>query len=146
MMKWVRSTIVTTDENETLMARRFGVAGAVFGLLGVTLGAFGAHVLQDRLSPADLATFDTGVRYQMYHTLALLFVALMTAKRETRALCLAGWGFLVGIVVFSGSLYGLTLFGLRWLGAVTPLGGLAFLVGWGALAWSILKAGDARTG
>lgn len=96
-------------------------------------GAFGAHALRDHLSPADLATFETAVRYQMYHALALISVGLLAERGVTRG-SMAGWLFLAGIVLFSGSLYLLTLCGLRWMGAVTPLGGVAFIAGWVALA------------
>ena len=118
------------------MMQIFGILGGVFGFLGVALGAFGAHALKGRLTPEDFAIFETGVRYQMYHALALLLVAGFLARGGSGASTLAGWGFTAGILVFSGSLYLLVLTGERWLGAVTPLGGLDFLVGWAALAWS----------
>ena len=102
-------------------------------------GAFGAHALRDRLTPADLATFETAARYQMYHALALLAVGLLTDRGVTRAGA-AGWLFLAGVALFSGSLYLLVLTGQRWLGAVTPFGGVAFIAGWVALAW------DGQTG
>jgi len=121
------------------MGRFFGVAGALFGLSGVALGAFGAHALRARLSPADLAVFEAAVRYQLFHALALVLVAILAERNQSRALQTAGWGFLVGIGVFAGSLYILTLAGQRWLGAVTPVGGVAFLVGWGAFAWGFLR-------
>ena len=105
-------------------------------LLAVALGAFGAHGLRGRLSPADLATFETAVRYQMYHALGLILVAVRSAAFSNLLVRVAGWAFTIGILVFSGSLYVLVLTGERWLGAVTPVGGVAFLVGWGALAWS----------
>ncbi len=113
----------------------FFVLGAVFGGLGVALGAFGAHALRDSLSAEDLATFEIGVRYQMYHALALLAVSWASTQWESGAVTAAGWAFVTGIVVFSGSLYILVLTGQRWLGAVTPLGGTALLVGWALLAW-----------
>jgi uncharacterized membrane protein YgdD (TMEM256/DUF423 family) len=113
---------------------RWATVGAVLGGLAVALGAFGAHGLRDRLSPADLATFDTGARYQMYHALALLAVAWLADRAPSRAVETAGWAFLIGMLVFSGSLYLLTLGGLRWMGAVAPLGGVSFLIGWVALA------------
>jgi len=120
------------------LVRLFGILGSIFGLLGVALGAFGAHGLKGRLTPADLAIFETGVRYQMYHALALLLVAGLLARGGGGASPLAGWAFTAGIAVFSGSLYLMVLTGGRWLGAVTPLGGLAFIVGWAALAWSFV--------
>lgn len=122
------------------MERTFAAAGAVAALIGVALGAFGAHALQGRLDPADLETFETGVRYQMYHALALLGVAWLATRWPGPATTFAGWAFVAGIVVFSGSLYMLVLTGPRWLGAVTPLGGLAFLAGWVALAWAVLRS------
>lgn len=119
--------------------RLFFGLGALLALVGVALGAFGAHGLRSTLSAADLATFETGVRYQMYHALALLAVAWATARWPGGTAALAGWLFLAGILVFSGSLYTLVLTGQRWLGAVTPLGGLAFLAGWGLLAWAAFR-------
>lgn len=121
------------------MERVFAGLGAVLALVAVALGAFGAHGLRGRLDAADLDTFEIGVRYQMYHALALLLVAWIQTRWPGGATVVAGWAFLVGILVFSGSLYTLVLTGARWLGAVTPIGGLAFLVGWGALAWRIFR-------
>jgi uncharacterized membrane protein YgdD (TMEM256/DUF423 family) len=116
------------------MARTFWWLGCVFGLLAVAAGAFGAHALRARL-PADLlAVFETAARYQMYHALALLAVALVAARAPSSLAAAAGWLFCAGIVLFSGSLYALALTGIRVLGAVTPLGGLCFLAGWAALA------------
>jgi uncharacterized membrane protein YgdD (TMEM256/DUF423 family) len=117
-----------------MTASRWATVGAVVGGLAVALGAFGAHGLRDRLSPADLATFETGARYQMYHAFALLAVAWLSERTQARTADTAGWAFVIGIVLFSGSLYLLTLGGLRWMGAVAPLGGVSFLVGWAALA------------
>jgi uncharacterized membrane protein YgdD (TMEM256/DUF423 family) len=116
--------------------RLFFALGSVLAGLAVGLGAFGAHGLRNVLSVDDLATFETGVRYQMYHGLALLGVAWAAARWETTAVVVAGWSFVAGIVLFSGSLYLLVITGPRWLGAVTPLGGVAFLVGWALLAWT----------
>ncbi len=98
--------------------------------LAVALGAFGAHGLRQRLSPDMLAIFETGVRYHVYHALALLAVAWVADKNPESFANAAGWAFTLGIVVFSGSLYILSISGIRWLGAVTPLGGVALLVGW----------------
>lgn len=117
-----------------MTASRWATVGAALGGLAVAFGAFGAHGLRDRLTPADLATFDTGARYQMYHALALLAVAWLADRAPSRAVETAGWAFLVGMLVFSGSLYLLTLGGLRWMGAVAPLGGVSFLIGWASLA------------
>ena len=120
--------------------KTFFLLGAVFGGLGVAFGAFGAHALRAALSPDDLATFEIGVRYQLIHALALFAVAWATTQWDASTVTIAGWAFTVGIVVFSGSLYTLVLTGQRWLGAVTPIGGVAFLVGWGLLAWTALRS------
>jgi uncharacterized membrane protein YgdD (TMEM256/DUF423 family) len=122
------------------MAKTFWVLGCLFGMTAVAAGAFGAHALRARL-PADLlAVFETGARYQMYHALALLAVAWAAERWPSGAAVAAGWAFVAGIVVFSGSLYVLALSGVRWLGAVTPLGGVAFLAGWALLAWAAWRA------
>ncbi|HUQ11697.1 MAG TPA: DUF423 domain-containing protein [Steroidobacteraceae bacterium] len=105
------------------------------GFLGVALGAFGAHALKAMLAPDLLAVFETGVRYQMYHVFALFAAAWAWQRWPSRVFAVAGWLFVAGIVVFSGSLYLLALTGLRGLGAATPIGGLAFLGGWLCLAW-----------
>ncbi len=122
------------------MERFFTVAGAVAAMSAVILGAFGAHWLQSRLSPADLDVFETGVRYHMYHALGLFVVAWAASRWPSGATTAAGWLLIVGIVVFSGSLYTLVLTGQRWLGAVTPLGGLSLIAGWAALAWAVLRS------
>jgi uncharacterized membrane protein YgdD (TMEM256/DUF423 family) len=107
----------------------------VAGFLGVALGAFGAHALKSTLAPDMLAAFETGVRYQMYHVFALFAAAWAWARWPDRVFAICGGLFIAGIVIFSGSLYLLALTGTRWLGAITPLGGLAFLAGWLCLAW-----------
>jgi len=113
----------------------FLLLGSLAGFLGVGLGAFGAHGLKTRLSAVLLASFETGVRYQMYHALALLVVsAAIGHLGSARLLVGAGWLFVAGIVLFSGSLYALALSGVTTLGAITPIGGLAFLGGWACLA------------
>jgi uncharacterized membrane protein YgdD (TMEM256/DUF423 family) len=115
--------------------KTFLLLGSLTGFLGVALGAFGAHGLKTRLSAEMLAVFETGVRYQMYHTLALLLVsATIGHLGSARLLAGAGWLFVAGIVLFSGSLYALALSGVTTLGAITPIGGLAFLGGWACLA------------
>jgi uncharacterized membrane protein YgdD (TMEM256/DUF423 family) len=119
--------------------RFFFILGCVLAGLGVGLGAFAAHGLRGALSAADLATFETGVRYQMYHAFALLVVAGALVRWPSATAVAAGWLFTVGIVLFSGSLYILVLTGMRWLGAVTPFGGVAFLVGWLLLAWTAVR-------
>ncbi len=107
--------------------------GAVFGFLGVVLGAFGAHALRARL-PADMLTiYQTGVLYHLVHAVALLGVGALVQRAPGTAATVAGWAFTAGIVVFAGSLYALAISGVRVLGAITPIGGVAFLVGWAAL-------------
>lgn len=123
------------------MERFFVVIGSLAALLGVAAGAFGAHALRARLTPDMLAVFETGVRYQLVHALALLAVAWACTRWPGRATAAAGWLFTAGIVVFSGSLYLLALTGIRSFGAVTPVGGLAFMLGWACLAWSAWRAG-----
>jgi uncharacterized membrane protein YgdD (TMEM256/DUF423 family) len=110
--------------------------GAISGALAVGIGAFGAHGLKRKVSEAALAVFETGVRYHMYHALALVGLGLVVvvARPSPLASRLAGWGFLLGTILFSGSLYAWALTGARWLVALTPIGGLAFIVGWVALA------------
>lgn len=120
------------------MIRIFWMLGCGFAFLAVGAGAFGAHALRDRMEADLLAVFETAVRYQMYHALALLAVAWAAAEWPGSGAAVAGWLFTIGIVIFSGSLYVLTLTGVRWLGAVTPLGGVALLAGWallGLAAW-----------
>ena len=119
------------------MAKTFWILGCVAAFVGVAAGAFGAHALRSRLAPDLLAVFETGARYQMYHALALLGVALLASRgAASGALSAAGWLVVAGIVLFSGSLYALALSGVRVLGAITPLGGVCFLAGWLALAWA----------
>jgi uncharacterized membrane protein YgdD (TMEM256/DUF423 family) len=116
------------------MDKTFFSLGALCSGLAVAAGAFGAHGLRARLAPDMLAVFETGARYQMYHGLALLAVAWAAERWPGGYAHAAGWLFVAGIVIFSGSLYVLSITGVRWLGAITPLGGLCFLVGWVALA------------
>jgi uncharacterized membrane protein YgdD (TMEM256/DUF423 family) len=116
------------------MDRTFVLIGALAGVVGVALGAFGAHGLRARLSPEMLAVFETGVRYQMYHALALLALGALGPTISGRLATVAGWSFTAGIVIFSGSLYLLALTDVRTLGAITPIGGVAFLLGWACLA------------
>ncbi len=110
--------------------RGFFLLGALSAGLGVGLGAFAAHGLRGRLSADMLNVFETGVRYQMYHALALCAVAWASARWPGSGASAAGWCFVAGTIVFSGSLYALSVSGQRWLGAVTPFGGLAFIAGW----------------
>jgi uncharacterized membrane protein YgdD (TMEM256/DUF423 family) len=118
------------------MERLFFSLGALLAGLAVAAGAFAAHGLRDRIAPDLLAVFETAARYHMYHALGLFVVAWALHRQPEGHAALAGWLFVGGIVLFSGSLYVLALTGVRWLGAITPLGGLAFLAGWGVLAWS----------
>jgi len=115
--------------------RFFAGPSALSAFLAVAAGAFGAHALRARLSPDLLAVFETAARYQMYHALGLLAVAWMVTRWPGPWPVRAGWLFVAGTVLFSGSLYALALTGVRWLGAITPLGGAAFLAGWLCLAW-----------
>jgi uncharacterized membrane protein YgdD (TMEM256/DUF423 family) len=119
--------------------RLFVVLGALSALLSVAAGAFAAHGLRQRLSPEQLTIFETAARYEMYHALGLLAVAGAAGRWPGAAVVSAGALFVVGTVLFSGSLYLLALTGTRWLGAITPFGGLAFLAGWAALAWAALR-------
>ena len=119
------------------MDRFFFIVGAIMAFLAVALGAFGAHALKNRLTPDMLDIFEVGVRYHMYHALGLLAVAWATSRWPESNLTAAGWAFIVGIIIFSGSLYILSMTGMRWFGAITPLGGLAFLIGWAILVWSL---------
>jgi len=125
------------------MLRGFLLLAAFFGFTGVALGAFAAHGLKDRLSAEYLAIFHTGVTYQLVHALALFGVALLAAHIPGRLVTWAGVSFAVGIMLFSGSLYLLTLTGIGKLGIITPFGGLGFLVGWfclGLAAWRLQVA------
>lgn len=122
------------------MLRLFVLLAAFFGFTGVALGAFAAHGLKHRLSAEYLAVFQTGVQYQLLHALALLGLALLVAHLPRRLLAVAGGLFVAGILLFSGSLYLLTLSGLGRLGLITPLGGLAFLAGWACLALAAWRA------
>ena len=113
-----------------MTARSTLALGACYGALGVALGAFGAHALSGRLAPSDLAIYETAVRYQMYHALALVGLAAWSHLHPTVRLRWASRAFGIGVVVFSGSLFGLVLSGQRWLGAVTPFGGVLLILGW----------------
>lgn len=118
------------------MSRIFLAIAAIFGGLSVGAGAFATHALRERLSERSLEIFETAARYQMYHALALLLVALLISRAEfyQPLFVVAGWSFIIGVSIFSGSLYALSLTNIKVLGAITPLGGAAFIAGWGALA------------
>ncbi len=120
--------------------RRLVALGAAIAGLSVAAGAFGAHALRARLQPGDLLVFETAARYQMYHGLALIAAGWVADRWPGPLASAAGWCFLLGVVLFSGSLYALTLSGVRVLGAITPLGGVAFLIGWGCLAVAAARA------
>ena len=115
------------------MSQFFLLFSAANGFLAVSLGAFGAHGLKKILSEASLTTWQTAVQYHFYHTLALLGVALLLRTHHSTLLHYSGYGFCAGLILFSGSLYGLALGGPKWLGPITPLGGLFFMIGWGLL-------------
>jgi uncharacterized membrane protein YgdD (TMEM256/DUF423 family) len=117
----------------------FVILGAILGALGVAAGAFGAHASKAQLEPRMLEVFETAARYQMYHALALFAVAWIYQHTQAQAAQVAGWAFVVGILLFSGSLYAMAFTGVRGLGAITPIGGVAFLVGWAALAAAAAK-------
>ena len=122
------------------MERTFFVLGAVSGFLAVAIGAFAAHGLKGKLPPDLFEVFEVGARYHMYHALALVGAAWAVARWPGTPATAAGWLFVAGTVLFSGSLYALALSGVRSLGAITPLGGVCFLAGWVALAWAALHA------
>jgi uncharacterized membrane protein YgdD (TMEM256/DUF423 family) len=121
------------------MTRLFWLAGAIFAGLGVAAGAFATHGLKSRLSPDLLQVFETGARYQIYHALGLLVIALASERLPGGSLHWAGWLFIAGTILFSGSLYALCLTGFRIVGAITPIGGLCFLAGWILVAWEGIK-------
>ena len=121
------------------MDKTFALAGAISAFIAVGAGAFGAHALRGRITPDLLAVFETGARYQMYHALALFAVAWASNHWTGSPVRVAGWLFIGGTVLFSGSLYLLSLTRTRWLGAITPFGGLMFLTGWAALAIAVAR-------
>jgi uncharacterized membrane protein YgdD (TMEM256/DUF423 family) len=118
-----------------IVTRIFLAIASMLGGISVIFGAFASHALKDRLSANSLSIWETGTRYQMYHALALMLVALLISRfPDSVLLVVAGYAFIAGILIFSGSLYGLTLTGIRWLGAITPIGGIALILGWFCLA------------
>jgi uncharacterized membrane protein YgdD (TMEM256/DUF423 family) len=123
------------------MVHALMIFGALGGASAVMLGAFGAHALKGQLSEGSLSVFETGVQYQMMHSIGVLIVGvLMLVLGAKPAWLMTAWSFSLGIILFSGSLYGLSLLGWRWLGPVTPLGGALFIVGWFALAVGLWQA------
>lgn len=122
------------------MFKLFVTLGGINAFLAVALGAFGAHALKSQLSPEMLAIFETGVQYHFYHALGLLAVGIIAAHLpESVWLKRSGWIMFAGIIIFSGSLYILSITGVRWLGAITPIGGVCFLVSWVLLVIAVLK-------
>jgi len=120
------------------MERMVFALGSALAALGVALGAFGAHTLKTRIAPEMLAVFETGVRYQMYHALGLLALAWAMTRWPERRLATSAWMLLIGTLIFSGSLEILAVTGVRWLGAITPLGGVLLIAGWTLAAWRLL--------
>jgi uncharacterized membrane protein YgdD (TMEM256/DUF423 family) len=121
------------------LSKVFLIIASISACTAVALGAFAAHLLKDKLSPDLFAIFEVGVRYHMYHALALFAVAWCVTQFPSSSVSVSGWLFIAGTVVFSGSLYILSMTGMRWLGAITPLGGISFLAGWIWLAWCVWK-------
>ncbi len=122
------------------MERTFVILGALSAFIGVAAGAFGAHGLKRTLGTDMLAVFDVGVRYQLVHALALVMVAWVQSRWPSALITASGWLFVVGTILFSGSLYALSVSGIRGLGLITPFGGVAFLAGWACMAWGVWKA------
>lgn len=123
------------------MAKLFMLLSAISGFLAVALGAFGAHGLKKHLSPEMFDVYQTAVNYHFTHTLALLACAVLLLHwQKSTAVVVAASAFAIGIVIFSGSLYVLSISGIRWLGAITPIGGVAFMIGWAGLFWAAVKA------
>ncbi len=115
------------------------IIGSALAALAVAIGAFGAHGLKSRVSADDLIIFETGVRYQMYHSLALILLGLIGVNFQSNVVQLPAILFLVGIIIFSGTLYLIPLTGLRWLGAITPIGGTALILGWIMLIFNLIR-------
>jgi len=118
------------------MNRTFVSLGSGLAFLGVALGAFGTHGLRDRLSSSSLQIWQTAVQYQLIHALGLILIGLIAAHSDERLIRLSGWLLYYGVLIFSGSLYILAVTGIGWFGAITPIGGVCFLSGWGSLAWT----------
>jgi uncharacterized membrane protein YgdD (TMEM256/DUF423 family) len=123
-----------------MTAKLFLSLGALLAGLGVAAGAFGAHGLSDDLSPDRMAVYETAVRYHLVHALALLIAGVLTISKAATLVTVAGYLFLAGVFIFSGSLYLLVLTDTPWLGAITPIGGVAWIVGWGLLALGVWKS------
>ena len=123
-----------------MMERTFVILGALSAFFGVAAGAFGAHGLKRVLGADMLAVFEVGVRYQLIHALALVAVAWVQSRWPSALITASGWLFVIGTILFSGSLYALSVSGIRGLGLITPFGGVAFLAGWACMAWGVWKA------
>ncbi len=121
------------------MAKFWLISAGIFGFLSVALGAFGAHSLKNILDNYGKSIYEKAVLYQMFHTMALFAVGLLQHFQKQTSFSVAGWGFFIGIVLFSGSLYLLAVTGIKWLGAITPVGGIAFLFGWFWLVLALIK-------
>jgi uncharacterized membrane protein YgdD (TMEM256/DUF423 family) len=121
------------------MVKFWLISAGIFGFLSVALGAFGAHSLKNIMDDYGKSIYEKAVLYQMFHTMALFAVGLLQLIQKQTSFSAAGWGFFIGIVLFSGSLYLLAVTGVKWLGAITPIGGIAFLFGWSGLVLSIVK-------
>jgi uncharacterized membrane protein YgdD (TMEM256/DUF423 family) len=121
------------------MVKFWFLSAGIFGFLSVALGAFGAHSLKNVLDDYGRSIYEKAVLYQMFHTVALFAVGVIQHFDKEVPFSMAGWGFFVGIILFSGSLYLLATTGIKWLGAITPIGGVAFLFGWFWLVWAIIK-------
>ncbi|MFZ6871993.1 DUF423 domain-containing protein [Undibacterium sp. Di27W] len=122
-----------------MQARSFIATAAILMFIGVTAGAFGAHGLKQMLSADMLVVWQTAVTYQMVHGLGMLVLGIMLQQQDSALLRKAAWAMLAGVIIFSGSLYALALTGVRILGAITPIGGVAFLAGWAMLAWAAIR-------
>ncbi|MBA2662282.1 MAG: DUF423 domain-containing protein [Bradymonadaceae bacterium] len=120
----------------------FAILGSLMALLAVATGAFGAHALASRVDARMIEIWETAARYQMYHALALFVAAWLVGQTQATAATVAGWSFFAGIMIFSGSLYLLVLTGTKWLGAITPIGGTAMIVGWICCLLAALQLGD----
>ena len=116
------------------------IIGSVLAALAVSIGAFGAHGLKSKVSSEDLVIFETGVRYQMYHSLGLILIGILGFHYPSIIIQLPAILFLIGIIIFSGTLYLIPLTGLRWFGAITPIGGTALIAGWVVLVYNIIKS------
>ena len=123
-----------------MFAKQWMLAGSLFGFFSVALGAFGAHALKESLSERSMEVFQTGIHYQMFHAMALLALGLWSAYQPSASTSFAGWAFVLGVILFSGSLYALAVTQIHYLGMITPLGGVLFLLGWLSFAWSVYQS------